>query len=106
MAAHPDTRRDHFELFADLLSDTNHSLPAGALLLFFADVVNRLDTRNLGRQGFASALSSAMGMNLYGLLFGLSAALGKEDLLGLVKQLPRRTPRLDCRRRVAEGKRG
>ena len=86
MSAHPNASRDHFKLFAGLLSNSAHLLPAGAAFLLFADVVNRLDPRDLGRKGFAPTLSSVMGTNLYGLLFRLLAVLGKEDLLSLVEQ--------------------
>jgi hypothetical protein len=86
VSTHSNTGRDHLKLLADLLPDAYHLLPAGAAFLFFADVVNCLNPGNLGRQGFAPTLSSAMGTNLDRLLFGLVAALRKEDFLGLVEK--------------------
>jgi hypothetical protein len=86
VSPYSNTCRNDFKLFAALFPDANHLLPAGAPLLFLADVMNGFYPRNIRGQRLSPTFASAMRPDFYRLFCGRLPGLSKEDFLSLVEQ--------------------
>ena len=89
MADGPHLHRDDLQLFAGLLADDLFAGATGASQLVLGQVVDDLDTRQVGRQrlALATALDRRNDLFSFGFGFGFSWRCGRlfDQLFGLVE---------------------